>query len=66
MNPVMEGIFHDEENGDLPGHGPPIGEWHVNFETEEVHDGMEDIDLGEFDGEVLKKDVFSTCPLICW
>ena len=64
MSPVMKGILHDEENGDLPRHGLPGREGDVGYETEVVHDGVEEVDLGEFDGEVLEEDIFCAGPLV--
>lgn len=64
MGPVVKGILHDEEDCDLPGHGLPGGEGDVGYETEVVDDGVEEVDLWEFDGEVLEEDVFCAGPLV--
>ena len=66
MCPVVECIFHDEEQGDLPGHGGVGGEGDVGAQTEVVDYGVEEVDLREFDREVLEEDVFCTLPLIGW
>jgi hypothetical protein len=64
MSPVMKGIFHDEENGDLPDHCTYVGEGDVDEETKVSYNGVEEIDLGEFDGEVLEENVFCAGPLV--
>jgi hypothetical protein len=64
MSPIMKGILHDEENGDLPDHGLPVREGDVGYESKVVDYGVEEVDLGEFDGEVLEEDVFCAGPLV--
>ena len=63
MSPIMESIFHHEEPTDLPDHGLPVRERDVEAETKVCDDGVEEVDLGEFDGEVLEEDVFCAGPL---
>jgi hypothetical protein len=54
MHPVVKSIFHHKEPTDLPDHRLPVREGDVKTETKVCDDGMEEVDLGEFDGEVLE------------
>lgn len=60
----MKSIFHHEEAADLPNHRLPVWEGDIETETKVCDDGVEEVDLGEFDGEVLEEDVFCAGPLI--
>jgi hypothetical protein len=63
MHPVVKGIFHNEETTDLPGHCLPIWKGYVEAEAKVRDDGVEEVDLGQFNGEVLEEDVFCAGPL---
>jgi hypothetical protein len=54
MHPVVKCIFHHEEPTDLPDHRLPVWEGDVEAETKVCDDGVEEVDLGKFDGEVLE------------
>lgn len=56
MHPVVPGIFEDEEDHDLVGHLPRGREGHAIVEAAPGCDGVEEPDLGEFDGEVAEED----------
>lgn len=42
MGEVVPGVFHDEEDGDLVGHGPQGGERNGSLEAAELGHGMEE------------------------
>jgi len=63
VSPVMPCVFKDEKNGDLVCHGIEGGEGDTGFHAEEFGHGVEEPDLGEFDGEVGDKDEFGALPL---
>jgi hypothetical protein len=56
MRPVVPGIFHDEENGDLVGHLEERRERNRCREAEVLAHRVEEPDLGEFDGKVGEED----------
>jgi hypothetical protein len=64
MSPVMKGVFHDEENGNLPYHCKDVGEGDIDEETKVGYDGVEEVDLGEFNSEVLEENIFCAGPLL--
>ena len=63
VHPVVPGIFHHEEDQDLVGYLPPGGEGNGGGDSHHVCHGVEEPDLGEFDGEVLQEDEFGAVPL---
>jgi hypothetical protein len=63
VRPVVPCVLHDEEDGDLVGHGEEGGEGHGGAETAELGEGVEEPDLGELDGEVGEQHQFGAVPL---
>lgn len=63
VGPVVPGVLHDEEYGDLVGDGEEGGEGDGGGEATELGEGVEEPDLGEFDGEVREEDQFGAVPL---
>lgn len=63
VQPVVPCVFHDEEDGDLVGHGEEGGEGHSGGEAAELGERVEEPDLGEFDCEVGEEDELSAVPL---
>lgn len=64
MRPVVPGIFHNEEDGDLEGHLCPCGEGYACVHTKVFTHGVKEPDLGKLDGEVGEKDHLSATPLL--
>ena len=52
VEPVMPGVFEDEEDGDLVGHCEEGGEWDGGAEAAVLGKGVEEPDLGKLDCEV--------------
>jgi hypothetical protein len=63
VRPVVPRVLHDEEDGDLVGHGEQGGEGHGGGETAELGEGVEEPDLRELDGEVGEQHEFGAVPL---
>lgn len=63
VEPVVPGVLHDEEDGDLHRHLPEGREGNPILETKIDSDGVEEPDLGEFDGAVLEEDECGAFPL---
>lgn len=63
VHPVVPGVFEDEEDGDLVGHGPDGGEGNTGLKAAVLRHGVEEPDLREFDGEVGDEDEFCAFPL---
>jgi hypothetical protein len=64
VGPVMPGILHDEEDGDLVGHLGPGGEGNAGLHAEVHAHRMEQPDLRELDGEVTEQDQLGALPLL--
>lgn len=64
VEPVVPGILHDEEDGDLPSHGEERGERNAVIHAEVGSDGVEEPDLRQFGGEVADEDDGSAIPLL--
>lgn len=63
MRPVMPGVLEDEEDGDVEGDLGERGEGDPRRHAEIHGHGVEEPDLGEFDGEVGEEDEFGAVPL---
>jgi len=63
VSPVMPCVFEDEEDSDLVCHSKERGKRYAGFHAEVFGHGMEEPDLGEFDGEMRDKDEFGALPL---
>lgn len=63
VEPVVPGILHDEEDGNLPGHGEERGERNAVVHAEVGGDGVEEPDLRQFGGEVADEDDGGAVPL---
>jgi hypothetical protein len=64
VDPVVPGIFKDEEDGDLVGHCPDGREGNGGLEAEVLRHGVEAPDLREFDGKVGDEDELRALPLL--
>lgn len=63
VHPVVPGVFKNEEDSNLVGHGEERGEGYAGLETEVLRHGVEEPDLREFDGEVGDEDELRALPL---
>lgn len=63
VRPVVPGVLEHEEDGDLVGHGKEGWEGDAGGEATELREGVEEPDLGEFDGEMGEEDEFGAVPL---
>ena len=63
VEPVVPGVFHDEEDGDLVGHLGPVRERHARVHAKVLAQGVEEPDLGEFDREVAEQHQLGALPL---
>lgn len=68
VKPVVPGILEDEEDDDLHGDLPGGREGDTVFHSEVGGDGVEEPDLGEFDGAVTDENESGAFPLLspCW
>jgi hypothetical protein len=64
VEPVVPGILHDEEDGDLVGHLGPGGEGNAGLHAKVHAHGVEQPDLGELDSEVTEQDQLGALPLL--
>lgn len=64
VGPVVPGVFENEEDRDLVGHGEDRWEGSGSLETEILRHGVEEPDLREFDGEVRNEDELCALPLL--
>lgn len=64
VEPVMPGILHDEEKGNMEGHLANRREGDAEAHAEVGRDGVEEPDLRELDGEVAKENQAGTFPLL--
>ena len=64
VKPVVPGILHNEEDGDVHGYLPGGGEGDAILHSEVGRDGVEQPDLGELDGEVAQEDEGGALPLL--
>lgn len=63
VGPVVPGVFHDEEDGDLVGHCEDGGEGDGGREAEKLGKWVEEPDLRELDSEMGKQDELGAVPL---
>ena len=63
VGPVVPCILQYEEDGDLEGHLVHARERDRGGEADVLAHGVEEPDLGEFDGEMRKEDEESALPL---
>lgn len=64
VEPVVPGVFHDEEDGDLVGHLEPGREGDTVVHAKVHGNGVEEPDLRELDGDVADKDKGSAVKLL--
>lgn len=64
VEPVMPCVLEDEEDGNLHGHGLDRGEGNAEVHAEVRGNGVEEPDLGQFDGDVAEKHQASAFPLL--
>lgn len=64
VEPVVPGVLHDEEEGNLPSHGEDRGEWNAVVHAEVGGNGVEEPDLRQFGGEVADEDDGGAIPLL--
>lgn len=64
VEPVVPGVLHSEDDGDLPSHLPERREGNAMLDAEVGGDGVEEPDLGELGGEVADEDDEGTIPLL--
>lgn len=64
VEPVMPGILHDEEDGNLPRQGSQSRERRTVVNTKVGGDGVEEPDLGQLGGEVADEDDGGAIPLL--
>jgi hypothetical protein len=63
VEPVMPGIFKDEEGSNLESHGRKLGERDAEVHAEVGGDGVEQPDLGKLNGAVAQEDKDRAIPL---
>jgi hypothetical protein len=63
VDPVVPGVFEDEEDCDLVGHCEEGGEGDAGFEAAVLRHRVEEPNLREFDGEVGDEDELGAFPL---
>lgn len=59
VRPVVPRVFEDEKDCNLVGHLQQRRERHTGLEAKELSHGVEEPNLGKFDGEVAEQDVES-------
>lgn len=64
VRPVVPGVLHDKEYGDLECHLGPRGERNAGVHAEIFTHGVEEPNLGELDGEVGKENHLGASPLL--
>lgn len=64
VEPVVPGVFHDEEESNLPSHGEDRGERDAVVHAEVGGNGVEEPDLRQFGGEVADEDDGGAIPLL--
>lgn len=65
MGPVVAGIFHDEEDSELVGHGEDWGERNSGCEAAELGEWVEEPNLGQLNSEMGKQHQPGAIPLFC-
>lgn len=64
MRPVVPGVLHDEENGNLECHLGPCREGNTGVHAEVFAHGVEEPDLRKLDSEVGEENHLGTSPLL--
>ena len=64
VEPVVPGILHGEDDGDLYSHFPQRRERNAVVHTKVCGDGVEEPNLGQLSREVADEDDGSTVPLL--
>lgn len=63
VEPIVPGVLHNEEDGNVHGHLPERGEGHAVVHAEVSRNGVEKPNLGQLDGEVAQEDQAGALPL---
>jgi len=64
MHPVMPGVLHHKEDGNLEADGGEAWEWHTSIHAAVLCHRMEQPDLWQFDREMTDEDEFGAGPLL--